>query len=123
GELDRAEQALALDRLSVSGAGLALDAQGRLSRQASTGTLTLRVADLAAFGALAGLPEAGGSLALDTRLAADAEANTTASLKASAEGLHTGVPAVDAVLGPNPTLSAEATRSREGALDIKTATL
>jgi translocation and assembly module TamB len=123
GELDRAEQALALDRLSVSGAGLALDAAGRLSRQASTGTVTLRVADLAAFGGLAGLPEAGGSLALDARLAADAEANTTASLQASADGLHTGMPAIDAVLGPNPTLSAEATRSRGGALDIRSASL
>ena len=105
--------------LDLSGAGLALTANGQVDARelSGDGTVHLSVADLGRFSGLAGRTLSGsGKLDLVARQAADG--STTARLDGHFADLALGVPAADGLLGGRLDLSGDATRATDGALDL-----
>lgn len=123
GTLDPASETFALDGLTVSGVGVDLVAAGQLSPQASQGSLTLQIAELGAFGSLAGLSNFRGQLSLDADLETDATAIVSAVLHGATENLHTGIAEIDALLGPRLEFRARAERNPGGQIDLSDLTL
>ena len=108
-----------LTEFSMHGAGVDLAGSGHLGEggQATTGRLSLSIADLRPFAGIVGRAIAGA-----VKLTADAErqgaAGLQATLEGSATGLRTGVAAADALLGGRATLTGAARRDADGRLMV-----
>jgi translocation and assembly module TamB len=113
-----AEQSFALDHLSAKGAGLDLAAKGQVSPDAASGTLSLKVAELAAFGNLVKLPRMHGKLSVDADVTTDEAGHVTASIKGSTEDLSVGIQVVDAIVGPTVSIEANAERGADGKIAL-----
>ncbi|QEX16504.1 translocation/assembly module TamB [Hypericibacter terrae] len=113
-----AEQSFALDHLSAKGAGLDLAAKGQVSPEAAAGSLSLKVAELAAFGDLVRLPRMHGKLSVDADVTTDADGHVTAAIKGGAEDLSIGIQVVDAIVGPTVSIVAKAERRTDGKIAL-----
>ncbi|WP_085124853.1 translocation/assembly module TamB domain-containing protein [Tistlia consotensis] len=121
------DQAMTLDSLELVSGPLRLTGQGRYrlaGDEAGSGKLTARLeeGDLSRLSGLAGL-DLGGSLsiALDGSLRPDGSGQ--ASLSAAPQDLQLGQPALQALLGARPLLTAQAERTADGRIRLTAAEL
>jgi translocation and assembly module TamB len=118
-EGDATGAAATLHRATVTGAGLDFTAEGTAAGSVIDGKLHLAAADLSRYAGLAGLPIAG-TVALDGTVATDAAGTARADLAGRTEGLRTGIPAADALLGPQVTLAAKGSHAADGKVELPT---
>ena len=108
-----------LTNLSVEGVGLALTGAGQLTEGGRTveGKLHLSVADLRPFSGFVG-NALGGSIELEADAAREGTAGFKARLLGSANGLRTGIAAVDALLADSATMTGSLRRDPAGTLIV-----
>ncbi len=111
--------AVTLERLALTGAPLSVTGDGavELAGPVADLALSLDYAALDRLGPLAGLDLAGAWQG-EAYLGLDARGAASVLLSGQAAGLSLGLPAADALLGPQPSLWAEAALSPGGALSL-----
>ena len=107
-----------LTQLSAEGSGATLTGSGQLTQGGVIqGLVHLAVADLRPFSGVVGRAVAG-SLDFEATAAREGSNGFTANLTGSAEGLTTGIPAADALLGGAATVTGSLQRNAAGALTV-----
>ncbi|GIL41815.1 translocation/assembly module TamB domain-containing protein [Roseiterribacter gracilis] len=109
GNADRDLASIQLDRLHLNGLGVELDANGTSRGGGADGTAKLRVADLTTLAPIVGRPLTG-ALSLDGT-AASRNGELTATMRGESQHLTIGIPALDALLGPNLHVTLDATKA------------
>jgi len=109
--------AVELTRLSAEGAGIALSGSGQRAGGAIEGRVRLALADLRPFSGLFGHALTG-SVELEANAERQGAAGFNVNLDGTAEGLRTGIPAADALLGATVTMSGAMQRDAAGTLIV-----
>jgi translocation and assembly module TamB len=114
---DRSGRSLVLDRVTAEGAGVALAATGRLESGAASGHVSFTAADLSLFAPLTGTALAGrAELVVEAKSPGDG--SLAATLGGRLGGFRSGVPAADALTGPEIAIAGNASRGPDGTISL-----